>query len=331
MAMPRSLWNGTIAFGLVRVPVKLHSATESKRIAFKERHAGDGAAIEHRRVCVKEGKEVPYEEVVKGFEVSSGLYVVLSKEELAVADGPQARVVEIEHFVAEAEIDPIFYERAYYLSPGELGEQPYRVLHAALLRTGKVGIGRFVFHNKEHLAAVRALEDVIVMQTMRFADEIVPESQIEAPRAHKQATKLEIDTARLLIDQLSAEFEPDRYEDSYREEVLALIERKARGEAIQPPAREPVTREGDLLDVLRESIEHRGRGESKPRATRRSASERRPSGSPAGRSSAGSASADGRGGSARAPSGGRSSRSESGPKSSGGRRSDSGSGRRGGG
>lgn len=258
MPMPRSLWNGTIAFGLVRVPVKLHSATESRRISFKERHATDAAAIEHRRVCTKEHKEVPYSEIVKGFEVSSGSYVVLSKEELAIADGPEARVVEVNHFVAEEEIDPIFYERAYYLSPGKLGEEPYRVLHAALLRSGKVGIGRFVFHNKEHLAAVRALEDVIVMQTMRFVDEIVPESQLEAPRAHRKPTKLEVDTAQLLLDQLDATFEPDRYEDTYRDAVMALIERKARGEAIEAPEREQVTGEADLLDVLKRSIEHHG-------------------------------------------------------------------------
>jgi DNA end-binding protein Ku len=124
MTMPRSLWNGTIAFGLVRVPVKLHSATESKRIPFRERHAADGAAIEHRRVCVKEGQEVPYSEIVKGFEVAADSYVVLSKEEIAVADGSKARVVEIEHFVDGQEIDPVYYERAYYLSPGKLGEEP---------------------------------------------------------------------------------------------------------------------------------------------------------------------------------------------------------------
>jgi DNA end-binding protein Ku len=278
MTMPRSLWNGTIAFGLVRVPVKLHSATESTRISFKERHAADGGAIEHRRVCVKEGKEVPYSEIVKGFEVSSGSYVVLSKEELAIADGPNARVVEIEHFVAEEQIDPIFYERPYYLSPGKLGEEPYRVLHAALLSSGKVGIGRFVFHNKQHLAAVRALQDVIVMQTMRFADEIVPESQLELPKTRKKATKLEFDTARLLIDQLAGEYEPDRYRDTYREEVLALIERKAAGEAIEPPAREAPTPEPDLLEVLRASVERHG------------ARKRRPSGGRAPTKSAGKAS-----------------------------------------
>jgi DNA end-binding protein Ku len=271
MAMPRSLWNGTIAFGLVRVPVKLHTATESSRISFKERHVVDGAAIEHRRVCVKERKEVPYGEIVKGFELSSGSYVVLSKEELAIADGVEARAIELEHFVAEEEIDPIFYERAYYLSPGKLGEGPYRVLHAALLQTGKVGIGRFVFHSKAHLAAVRALEDTIVMQTMRFADEIVPESQIELPRARKKASKLELDTAQLLIDQLDADFEPDVYEDAYREQLLALIERKARGETIEPPTREQVTPEADLLDVLKQSVERHGARKRRASARRTAA------------------------------------------------------------
>jgi DNA end-binding protein Ku len=255
MTMPRSLWNGTIAFGLVRVPVKLHSATESKRIPFRERHAPDGAAIEHRRVCVKEDREVVYSEIVKGFEVGAGSYVVLSTEEIAIADGPGARVVDIEHFVSGQEIDPMYYERAYYLSPGKLGEEPYRLLHAALRRSERVGIGRFVFHNKAHLAAVRALEDVIVLHTMRFYDELVPDRDIDFPEAPKKPSKLELETAQLLIEQLDSSFEPDSYDDTYRDAVLALIERKARGEAIDAPEKEQVTRAGDLLEALEASLE----------------------------------------------------------------------------
>jgi DNA end-binding protein Ku len=260
MTMPRSLWNGTIAFGLVRVPVKLHSATESKKIPFRERHATDGAAIEHRRVCVKEGKEVPYSELVKGFEVSSGSYVVLSKEEIAVADGADAHLVNIEHFVRGREIDPIYYERAYYLSPGKFGEEPYRLLHAALKRSHRVGIGRFVFHNKAHLVAVRALEEVIVLHTMRFADELETDRELEIPAPHKEPSKLEVDTAQLLVGQLDSTFEPEAYSNTYREAVLRLIERKARGEAIEPPESRQATPEGDLLGALQASLEHRGRG-----------------------------------------------------------------------
>jgi DNA end-binding protein Ku len=258
--MPRSLWNGTVAFGLVRVPVKLHSATESKRIPLRERHATDGAAIEHRRVCVKEGREVPYSEIVKGFEVSSGSYVVLSKEEIAAADGSDAHIVDIEHFVSSEEIDPIFYDRAYYLSPGKLGDEPYRLLHAALKRSGRVGIGRFVFHNKANLVAVRALEDVIGLHTMRFADELVPDSELEMVASEKEPSKLEVDTAQLLVDQLDSTFEPGAYSDTYRETVLQLIERKARGEAIEAPESQQAIGGGDLLSTLRASLEARSGG-----------------------------------------------------------------------
>lgn len=266
MPMPRSLWNGTVAFGLVRVPVKLHSATESKKIAFRERHVSDGGAIEHRRVCVKEGKTVPYSEIVKGYEVASGKYVVLSKEEIAVADGPEARVVEIEHFVSVEEIDPVYYERAYYLSPGKLGEEPYRLLHAALKRSERVGIGRFVFHNKAHLAAIRALEDVIALHTMRFAEEIVGEGEVETGETYAKApTKLEVETAELLISQLDSSFEPDAYEDTYREALMGVIERKARGEAIEAPDSQPVPREGDLLAALEASLRASGQGKRRSR------------------------------------------------------------------
>jgi DNA end-binding protein Ku len=258
--MPRSLWNGTIAFGLVRVPVKLHSATESKKIPFRERHITDGAAIEHRRLCAKEGRQVPYSEIVKGYEVSSGSYVVLSKEEIAAADGPEAHVVDVEHFVDGQEIDSSYYERAYYLSPGKLGDEPYRLLHAALKRSGRVGIGRFVFHNKAHLVAIRALEDVIVLHTMRFADEFVPDGQLEIPTTQKEPSKLEVDTAQLLIDQLDSTFEPQAYNDTYRDAVLRMIERKARGdEAIEAPESQQATGDGDLLSTLQASLEHRGR------------------------------------------------------------------------
>jgi DNA end-binding protein Ku len=264
--MPRSLWNGTIAFGLVRVPVKLYSATESKRIPLRERHLSDGAAIEHRRICAKEGREVPYSEIVKGFEVSSGSYVALSKEELAAVEGPNARLIDVEHFVGGEEIDPAYYERAYYLGPGKLGEEPYGLLHAALKRSGRVGMGRFVFHNKAHLAAIRSLEDVIVLHTMRFADEFVPDSELELVSSDKEPSKLELDTAQLLVDQLDSNFEPDAYTDTYRDAVLQLIERKASGEAIEAPESEPSSGgEGDLLDALRASLAEHGRARRRPR------------------------------------------------------------------
>jgi DNA end-binding protein Ku len=261
--MPRSLWNGTIAFGMVRVPVKLYSATESKAVRFRERHSTDGAAIEHRRVCMQEGKEVPYGETVKGFEVSSGSYVTLSKEEIAAADGPGAHMIEIEHFVGREEIDPVYYDRAYRLGPGKLGDDSYLLLQAALKRSERVGIGRFVFHNKAHLLALRALEDVIALHTMRFADELVSAGELEIPTPQREPSKPEVTAARALLDQLSSSFQPEEYEDTYRAALLELIERKARGETIAAPEPVQIAPEDDLLGALQASLERQGRS---PRA-----------------------------------------------------------------
>jgi DNA end-binding protein Ku len=257
--MPRSLWNGTVAFGMVRVPVKLYSATESKAVRFRERHSTEGAAIEHRRVCVQEGKEIPYGETVKGFEVSSGSYVALSKEEIATADGPGAHMIEIEHFANRTEIDPVFYERAYRLGPGKLGDDSYLLLHAALRRSDRVGIGRFVFHDKAHLVALRALEEVIALHTMRFADELVPAKDLDIPKPQRKPSKLEVSAAQALVDQLSSSFQPDEYEDTYREALLELIERKARGETIEAPEPETIAPEDDLLEALRASLAGKGK------------------------------------------------------------------------
>jgi DNA end-binding protein Ku len=246
----------------VRVPVKLYSATESKAVRFRERHCTDGAAIEHRRICTQEGKEVPYGETVKGFEVSSGSYVTLSKEEIATADGPGAHLIEIEHFAGREEIDPVYYDRAYNLGPGKLGDEAYLLLHEALKRSDRVGIGRFVFHNKAQLVALRALEDVIALHTMRFADELVPVDDLEIPAPQRKPSKLEVAAAGALVEQLSASFQPEDYEDTYRAALLELIERKARGEAIDAPEAEEIAPEADLLGALQASLERQGGGRS---------------------------------------------------------------------
>jgi DNA end-binding protein Ku len=265
--MPRSLWNGTIAFGMVRVPVKLYSATESKAVRFRERHSTDGSAIEHKRICIEEGKEVPYGETVKGFEVSSGSFITLSKEEITSADGPGAHMIEIEHFASREQIDPVYYERAYRLGPGKLGDEPYMLLHAALKRADRVGIGRFVFHNKSHLVALRAIDEVIALHTMRFSDELVAPGDMDIPTPQRKPSKLEVAAAGALVDQLSSSFQPDEYEDTYRAALLELIERKARGETIDAPEAEPEAPESDLLGALQASLEHRGRTHSSPTTT----------------------------------------------------------------
>jgi DNA end-binding protein Ku len=251
--MPRSIWNGTISVGLAHVPIKLYSATESKTVSFHEVHLKDGARLEHKRICSKEGEEVPYKEVVKGFEVGSDEFVVLEKDEVAAAAGSRGKVIEIEEFVPDDEIDPVFYEKTYYVGCRDEGEA-YRVFHEALKQTARVGIGRFTFHNREYLAAVRALEDVLALHTMRFHDEIVRGDDLEVDTPGKGASKQEVEMASQLVDSLHREFDPSEYEDSYREAVLELIERKAKGEEIEAQAEEPEEETDDLMAALQASL-----------------------------------------------------------------------------
>ncbi len=200
--MPRSLWNGTVSFGLVNVPVKLFSATESKTVRFREVHEPDGAKIEHRRFCSKEGKEVPYEEVVKGYEVRKNTYVVLEKEEIAAAAGERTHVIDVEAFVCLADVDLAFYEKAYYLGAGKKGEDAYRLLHDALEKTGRAALGRFTFHNREYLAAIRPYGKVLTLHTMRFADELVDPGEIEFDAPKKGPAKREVEMARKLVERV---------------------------------------------------------------------------------------------------------------------------------
>jgi DNA end-binding protein Ku len=251
--MARSLWNGTVTFGLVNVPVKLYSATESKTVHFHEVHVADGARIEHRRFCAKEDREVPYEEVVKGHEVADGEYVVLDKDEVAAAAGSRGKVIELEQFVPEGEIDPIFFEKTYYVGSRD-DTEPYRVLLAALERTSTVGIGRFTFHNREYLAAVRNLGGVLALHTMRFHDEIVHAADLDTPRAGKAPSKREVQMAGELVESLHRAFKPEDYEDTYREAVLELIKRKAKGEELAPPEPEPEEEPDDLAAALQASL-----------------------------------------------------------------------------
>jgi DNA end-binding protein Ku len=238
--MPRSIWNGTITFGVMRVPIKVHSATEDKSVHFHQVHAKDGAQIEYRRICSKEDKAVPYDQVAKGYEVKKGKYVLLDQEEIDAAAGRQSREIELEEFVAAGDIDPVYYDRGYYLGVGDDGQDAYRVLHDALARAERVGLGRWVFHNREYLVAVRALDDVLALHTMRFADELVEADTLELPSPSRKPNGREVKMAATLVDALSAAFDPSKFEDSYRERVLALIDAKGRGEEpALPEAPEP--------------------------------------------------------------------------------------------
>lgn len=251
---PRSIWNGTISLGLVNVPVKLYTATESKTVSFHEVHLKDGSRVEHRRICPKEDREVPYEEIVKGFEVSEGKYVVLTDDEVKAAAGDRGKVIELDEFVDAAEIDPVVYEKTYYVGAGD-EPAAYRLLHAALEKSGRAGIGRFTFHDREYLVAVRALADVVVLHTLRFHDELVPAKDLEVKRTRRNPAPREVKMAKSLVDSLAAGFDPTEYEDEYRAAVSKLIEAKARGEEIDLAAQEEPEHGDDLMAALQASLD----------------------------------------------------------------------------
>ena len=250
---PRSVWNGTITFGMVNVPVKLYSATESKSIHFHEVHARDGSAIEHRRICPKDEKEVPTKEIVKGYEFDEGKYVVLEKDEIKAAAGDRGKVVDLTEFVDVADIDPVFYEKTYYVGSRDDAE-PYRLVFEALKKTGRAGIGRFTFHDREYLVAVRALDEVIGLHTLRFHDEVVEADELDLGKPSKNPSKKEVDMAGKLVDTLAEDFDPAAYEDTYRDSVLALIKAKAKGKEIDLAAQEEPEHGDDLMAALEASL-----------------------------------------------------------------------------
>lgn len=257
--MARAIWSGTISFGLLNVPVKLYSAVARRGISLREIREADGARIRHRRVAEGSDEEVPYEQIVKAFEISPDRYVPLGKEELAALAPEKTRAIEVLDFVDLGEIDPIYFDSPYYLGPAEGAEKAYSLLARALEESGRVAIARFVFRNKEHLAAIRPAGGVLTLTTMRFADEVVPPSELDdaLPAEQPKVAKRELEMAEQLIDSLTREFDPAAYRDEYRQELLSLIERKAEGKdvlTVAAPQEPKATRAPDLMAALEESI-----------------------------------------------------------------------------
>jgi DNA end-binding protein Ku len=258
--MARPIWSGAISFGLVTVPVKLMPAVKRKGVSFHQLHAEDGARIRHRRFCSAEEREVPNDEIVKGYELEGGRYVVVTDEELERLDPERSRTIDIERFVDLSEIDPVFYDASYYAVPdGEVAVKPYDLLRRAMESAGKVAIGRVVIRTKEHLAAFRASGEALTVATMVFPDEVVPVSELERPDARAEASEQEVQMACRLVESLGAEFEPQSYRDEHRERVLELIECKARGEeVVAGPEPERPQAVPDLMAALEASITSAG-------------------------------------------------------------------------
>jgi DNA end-binding protein Ku len=257
--MPRAIWTGAISFGMVTVPVKLYSALNRKGVRFHQLSGKTGVRIAQKRVDPQSGEEVPYEDIVKGFEIAPDRYVVIEPGELETLQPKKTKTIEIEDFVELSQIDPVFYDHPYYLAPGPGGAKPYRLLLEAMRETGKVAIARVVIRSKEQLVALRPIGDALGMATMIFADEILPPERLDeiAEAREVKTTKRELDIAKQLVDSLAGDFEPEKYSDTYRGEVLAMIERKAQGEeiSVQPPPEELAAPAPDLMSALKASLD----------------------------------------------------------------------------
>jgi DNA end-binding protein Ku len=263
--MPRAIWSGAISFGLVNVPVKMYSATSPKTVRFHQLSSKTGARIKQKRVDPSTGEEVAFEDIVKGFELSPERYVLIEPEELDALDPKATKTIDIEEFVDLAEIDPIYYDHSYYLAPATGGAKAYRLLLEAMREAGKVAIGRVVIRSRQQLCALRPIGEAMGLSTMLFGDEVLSPDRLDELDAlgEAEASKRELTMAQQLISSLSADFDPLKFKDDYRERVLDLIERKAAGEeiAVQPEAEdsEPAP---DLMAALEASLAEVRSGDS---------------------------------------------------------------------
>ena len=253
--MPRAIWSGSISFGLVNVPIKLYSATEQKDIAFHQFAEGTDDRIRNKRVNERTGKEVEFKDIVKGYEVSKGKYVIVTPEELDAVDPGQTKTIDIEDFVALPDVDPIYFEKTYYVAPdkGDGPKRAYALLREAMKKSDKIAVGRFVMRTKQYLVALRPVDDVLALSTLYFADEIRDRKDLDVPGRVKIAER-EMDIAMRLIDSLTSPWKPERYEDTYREEVLKLVRAKAKGKEIVTEKEAPAAPVTDLLAALEASV-----------------------------------------------------------------------------
>ena len=253
--MPRAIWSGAISFGLVNVPIKLFTATAQKDVRFHQLHDKDGARIQQKRVCSKDGEEVPMEHIVKGYEVSRDKYVLITPEELDGLDPKASRTIDILDFVDLDEIDPVYFDSTYYMVPEKGAAKAYALLLEAMRKSKKVAIARVVLRQKQHLVALRPLRNALSMETMLYADEVVSPETLDGLPEDVEVTDRELAMAQQLIDSLADDFKPERYRDDYRERVLEMIERKAEGQEIviaeEEEEQAPVV---DLMAALEASL-----------------------------------------------------------------------------
>jgi DNA end-binding protein Ku len=263
----RAIWKGAISFGMVSIPVKLYTATEQKDVRFRLLHRDDGAPIVEKRFCTAEDKEVAWDDLVRGYEVSKGEYVILDPEEIDAAKPESATTIDIGDFVELTEIDPIYFEKSYFLEPTDVGAKAFTLLRRALVETRRVAVAKVTIRSKERLATVRAYDDALVLETMFWPDEIRSTGALDLPQGGETKVRpKELDMARSLVDSLSDKFDPDEYSDRYRIALQELIERKMKGEARAAKRRKPEPKVVDLMEALEASLRaSRGEGDGRQR------------------------------------------------------------------
>jgi Ku protein len=279
--MPRAIWSGSIAFGLVNAPVKMYAAIDEHNLELHLVHEKDGSPIGYEKVCKKEGKEVPADEIVKAYEVSDGEHVYLTDEDFKAAEEETYRTIEILAFVPREEIDPIVFKRTYFLGPADGAEKVYALLVKAMEGSELSAVARYVFHDRQQLGTLRIREGVITLENMYFADEIRPTKGI-VPGRRPRVDKRELEMATTLIERFTTSFDHSRYEDEYRARLLKVISRKRKGDEVHAAPQEEREAPSDLLAALRESVEaakesraKNGRKATKPKRRRSSATARR--------------------------------------------------------
>ena len=255
--MPRSIWKGAISFGLVTIPVRVFSGTEEKDLSFRQVHAEDGGRIRYKRVCEEDGQEIPYSEIAKGYEAADGRMVILDREDFDNLPLTTTKTVDVVQFVSQEQVDPILFEKSYYLEAEGAGAKPYVLLRDALVRTGKWAVVKVALRSRESLAVVRPVDGVLVMHTMLWPDE-VRDSSFAAPSPDITVSDAEVSMAEMFITQLEADFDPGRFTDSYREALEAVVEQKLAGLPMPEAAEVSSTGQGEVIDLvaaLRASVE----------------------------------------------------------------------------
>ena len=276
--MARAIWKGSISFGLVNIPIELHTAVRDHRPRFRMLHAKDRSPVRFQRVCIKDGHPVAWEDLVKGYEYAKGRFVVLTKEDFQAAALEKTRTVDIIDFVKSDEIDDRYFETPYYLVPAKGGERAYALLREAIREADRIGIATFILRDAQHLAAVEVIGDALVLSVMRFADELVDTANFSFPAAGN-IRKPELDMAKALVNSLASEWDPDKYSDKYRENLLRIIKGKVKGKEVElePTTEAPRADVVDLMERLRRSLEASGtRQRSSGRERRSAAAEKRP-------------------------------------------------------